>query len=53
MDNNDMSMMSSLDLSAAFDIVNIKLLLKRLKIFGLPSELIDLIRAWYLKENIM
>ena len=35
-----------LDLSAAFDIVNISLLIKRLKIIGLPSDLIRLIRVW-------
>jgi hypothetical protein len=39
-------MMSSLDLSAAFDAVNIKLLAKRLKIVGLPSDIIDLIQLW-------
>ena len=46
MDNNEYAMMSSLDLSAAFDVVNIELLLKRLKILGMPINLIDLIRAW-------
>ena len=46
MDNNEFAMMSSLDLSAAFDVVNVKLLLKRLKILGLPTDIIDLIQAW-------
>ena len=38
--------MSSIDLSAAFDVVNVKLLLKRLKIIGLPNDIIDLIEIW-------
>ena len=38
--------MASLDLSAAFDVVNVPLLLKRLKVMGLPEDLIALIEAW-------
>ena len=38
--------MSSIDLSAAFDVVNVKLLLKRLQIIGLPSDVIGLIKVW-------
>ena len=38
--------MASLDLSSAFDMVNINLLLKRLKIIGLPDDLVNLIEAW-------
>ena len=38
--------MASLDLSAAFDVVNTKLLLKRIKIIGLPENVIDLIKCW-------
>ena len=38
--------MASLDLSAAFDMVNIDLLLKRMKIMGLPDDLLDLISVW-------
>jgi hypothetical protein len=38
--------MASLDLSAEFDVVNIKLLIKRLKIVGLPADIIDLIETW-------
>ena len=38
--------MASLDLSAAFDVVNIGLLLKRLKIIGLPPDIIKLIKIW-------
>ena len=38
--------MASLDLSAAFDVVNVELLIKRLKIIGLPVDLIDLVSKW-------
>jgi hypothetical protein len=38
--------MSSLDLSAAFDVVNLELLIKRLKIIALPFDLIQLIETW-------
>ena len=38
--------MSSKDLSAAFDVVNIEILIKRLKIIGLPSDIIVLIKVW-------
>ena len=43
--------MASLDLSAAFDVVNIELLLKRLKVLGLPEDIICLIEIW-LKERL-
>ena len=46
LDNNKYSLMASIDLSVAFDVVNIKLLFKRLKIIGLQEDLIDLIRIW-------
>jgi hypothetical protein len=38
--------MASLDLSTAFDMVNIDLLIKRLRILGIPSDLVDLIKVW-------
>ena len=38
--------MASLDLSMAFDLVNTELLSKRLKIMGMPNDLIKLIREW-------
>jgi hypothetical protein len=37
---------ASLDLSSAFDVVNVNLLLKRLKIMGLPSDVTELISVW-------
>ena len=38
MDRDNFVAMSSLDLSAGFDIVSLDLLLKRLKIVGLPED---------------
>jgi hypothetical protein len=38
--------MASLDLSAAFDMVNTTLLLKRLVIIGLPTDVVELIKIW-------
>jgi hypothetical protein len=38
--------MAGLDLSAAFDLVNVELLIVHLRIIGLPSDVINLIRAW-------
>jgi hypothetical protein len=37
---------TSIDLSSAFDLVNVNLLIKRLKIKGLPCDLIQLITVW-------
>jgi hypothetical protein len=39
-------MMASLDLSAAFDAVNVQLLLKRLRIVGLKDDLVTLVSTW-------
>ena len=38
--------MASLDLSSAFDVVNIELLLERLLIIGIPEDVIELISEW-------
>jgi hypothetical protein len=46
LDENKYALMSSLDLSAAFDVVNVKLLLKRLRILGLPDDVVVLIDKW-------
>ena len=43
LDNDNYVAMASIDLSAAFDVVDIGLLIKRLKIVGLPSDLVSLI----------
>ena len=42
--------MASLDLSSAFDVVNTALLITRLRIIGLPEDVIKLIELW-LKER--
>ena len=46
LDEDNYVLVSSIDLSSAFDVVNIKLLLKRLRIIGLPDDVIDLIKVW-------
>ena len=38
--------MASLDLSAAFDVVNVPLLIKRMKILGLPDDVTCLVEIW-------
>ena len=38
--------MASMDLSMAFDLVNVELLVKRLRLMGLPNDLVGLIREW-------
>jgi hypothetical protein len=38
--------MASIDMSAAFDLVNIKLLIKCLKIIGVPADVVQLIEPW-------
>jgi hypothetical protein len=46
LDGDNYALMASLDLSSAFDVVNVKLLLKRLRVIGLPGDLIELISKW-------
>jgi hypothetical protein len=38
--------MASLDLSAAFDLVNVELLVSRLRLNELPMDVVRLIRIW-------
>jgi hypothetical protein len=45
-DVNEFLGIASLDLSAAIDMVDIKLLVKRLDILELPGDVVDLIRQW-------
>ena len=49
-DDDNYVLMASLDLSAAFDIVNVKLLLKRLIVIGLPPDVVTLISVWLSKR---
>ena len=46
LDDSKYVLMASLDLSAAFDLVNVKLLIKRLYLIGLPKDVIELIKIW-------
>ena len=46
MDNNDYIAMASLDLSAAFDVVNVVLLMTRLKIMGFSYDLLAQLNFW-------
>ena len=39
-------LMASINLTAVFDMVNIDLLLKRMKIIGLPPDLLGLVSVW-------
>ena len=38
--------MASLDLSSAFDVVDVKLLIKRLYIIGLPGDVLSMVENW-------
>ena len=46
LDEDKLVLLASLDLSSAFDIVNVDLLIKRLHILGLPKDVIELIGVW-------
>jgi hypothetical protein len=46
LDNDQYMLLSSLDLSAAFDLVDIKLLIKILNIIGLPGDIVYIIKVW-------
>ena len=46
LDDDNYALMATLDLSSAFDVVNVELLLKRLKIMGLPSDIVFLVSEW-------
>jgi hypothetical protein len=45
-DENHYALMASLDLSAAFDLVNVELLISRLRVIGLPRDVVRLIKIW-------
>jgi hypothetical protein len=48
-DDNQYFAVASMDLSSAFDVVNIELLLERLSITGLPQDVIGLLSLWLTK----
>ena len=51
LDEDNHCIMASIDLSSAFDVVNIELLLKRLRVVGLPADLVALIEIWLTNRN--
>jgi hypothetical protein len=51
LDNDEFVLVASLDLSSAFDMVNIPLLLKRMSIIGLPHDVIELVRVWLMNRS--
>ena len=46
LDENNFYVLASLDLSAAFDLVNRELLFKRMIIMGIPQDIIQLLKDW-------
>jgi hypothetical protein len=51
LDNDEFVLVASLDLSSAFDMVNIPLLLKRMSIIGLPHDVTELVRVWLMNSS--
>jgi hypothetical protein len=51
MDEDNYVGVASMDLTAAFDVIDVDLLLTRLELMGLPNDIIRLITAW-LKDRI-
>ena len=51
LDLGEFALMANLDLSSAFDVVNVKLLLKRMRIVGLPNDIIKLVEIWLLSRK--
>jgi hypothetical protein len=51
MDADNFIAVASMDLSAAFDVLNVDLLLLRMRRSGLPRDVVDLVSAW-LKNRI-
>ncbi len=50
-DDEEYVVVARIDLSSAFDLVNVNLLLKRLLIIGLPNDVISLIAVWLIKRH--
>ena len=51
LDSGQYALLANLDLSSAFDVVNINLLLKRMRISGLPDDVIKLVEIWLLDRK--
>ena len=46
LDENEFVALASLDLSSAFDVVDVSLLIKRMRIMGLPDDIVCLVETW-------
>ena len=46
LDLGEFALLANLDLSSVFDVVNVNLLLKRMRIVGLPMDVIGLVEVW-------
>ncbi len=46
MDSGDYAAVASLNLSAAFDVINVNELLRRLEHMGIPQDIADLLSTW-------
>ena len=46
MDDDCYVALAGIDLSAAFDVVDVELLVKQLTILGLPKDVVKLIKIW-------
>ena len=46
LDQGNFAVVANIDLSSAFDLVNINLLIKRMRIIGLPKDVVDLVEIW-------
>jgi hypothetical protein len=51
LEKNNYAIMASLDLSAAFDVVNTDLLIARLTVIGLSQDFINIIEEWLSNRN--
>ena len=50
LDDDEFVAVASLDLSSAFDVVDVTLLIKRMNIMGLPADLVSLVKTWLLER---
>ena len=46
LDGGEYALMATLDLSSAFDVVDVELLIRRIRIVGLPNDMVSLISEW-------
>jgi len=46
LEKDEYTAVAILDLSAAFDIINVELLMEWLKIAGFPQDIVEMLTAW-------